>query len=577
MKRLLCRVFISLVGLCFAVRTSGADLNVYNMEAIMKDPLDAAVLKSTEKDGIVTEEVEFTADKDAEGKPIRIFGIIAFPKGASKLPAIMWGQSGMYAAGTWAPHLFAKKGYVGFNITAPIEKWNAYGSFNVSEPQNANLVRYTIEHMRAITYLCSRPEVDPERIGMGGSSYGGVYATLIAGIDPRVKAGMSFFAGGAHYLGSNLPQFTGLKSKEEIEIFKQVADGATWIKKRNVPFLWGIAANDHWFHLSAVVKTFEESPGEKRMAILPFWAHGFPENVDNQLLDWFDVYLTKTRAPYNEVSTMAVTNESEKLFASWSWKGANKVKRAELIVSWGRVLPWHGWVHRYYHVIPADINQEKQTAKAEIPVPELDMEALVLGNIIDEKEVIISSVPITIVPSKFGMKKPQNKPVVNAFPYGDFEPADIDFFVRAGDPYGTVDKEIKHSGTQSIRIETPGEPFGIKLFNVPERGHKLSLWLRAERETTVSVQVKGVYPQNWNTPGVQVVLKDIPGALPIPTQEEMPSFEMKADLNTDWKKIELNCPYAGKAVEGYRLVLTGNKENPVKYWLDEVKFEVQWQ
>ena len=40
----------------------------------------------------------------------------------------------------------------------------------------------------AITYLCTRPEVDPERIGVFGSSYSGGHVLVVAAIDRRVKA-----------------------------------------------------------------------------------------------------------------------------------------------------------------------------------------------------------------------------------------------------------------------------------------------------------------------------------------------------------------------------------------------------
>lgn len=40
----------------------------------------------------------------------------------------------------------------------------------------------------AITYLQQQPEVDPERIGLWGTSFGGGHAPYTAGIDPRVKA-----------------------------------------------------------------------------------------------------------------------------------------------------------------------------------------------------------------------------------------------------------------------------------------------------------------------------------------------------------------------------------------------------
>ncbi len=41
--------------------------------------------------------------------------------------------------------------------------------------------------IRALDYLCSRPEVDPERIGLTGRSGGGSYSWTIAALDDRVK------------------------------------------------------------------------------------------------------------------------------------------------------------------------------------------------------------------------------------------------------------------------------------------------------------------------------------------------------------------------------------------------------
>ena len=554
---------------CSAGPGQGAE--PFDLQAIQNDPLDAKVLKKETKDGIVTEEVEFTSDKGPDGQPIRTFGILGYPEGKTGLPAILWGQGGMAPAGTWAPHLFAKRGYAAFNVTLPMNEWNAFGPFDTANPRNANLVRLAVTHMRAITYLASRPEVDKERIGMGGTSYGGVYTTMVAGWDPRVKAALSFFAGGNHRLGTNLPQYNSLATEEALEIFLRDGDGAPGLARRAVPFLWGVAANDHWFHLPAVVRTYEEAIGEKRLAIEPLWAHALSDSMDNQLFDWFDIYLKRTRRPYNAVSSLVLTNEAGRLVALWGWTGSNTVKGAELAVSYGRVLPWHGWVNRYHHTLSAAL-LDGNRARAEAPVPEVDLELLAVGSILDEKGVRISTVPVAVVPSKAGIRAPAKGVKLNAFPLGGFEPADMVFFERHGDAVGAADPAVKHSGAQSLR---PAPGARIKLYNVYERSHRLTLWLRGEAAGTVRVRVEGVYPQGWALPAPRLILKTIPGAAPIPDPGAMPVYSLDAAVTPEWKEFALDCPYRDVAVEGYQLVLEAG-EGTKAFWVDDVAFEPIW-
>ncbi len=55
----------------------------------------------------------------------------------------------------------------------------------------ANLAQYRIwDGIRSIDYLCSRNEVDPDRIGVSGNSGGGTLTTYIVAVDERVKAAM---------------------------------------------------------------------------------------------------------------------------------------------------------------------------------------------------------------------------------------------------------------------------------------------------------------------------------------------------------------------------------------------------
>ncbi len=55
----------------------------------------------------------------------------------------------------------------------------------------------TWDAIRAVDYLVSRPEVDPEKIGATGNSGGGIMALLITACDPRVKVCAAAHPGGS--------------------------------------------------------------------------------------------------------------------------------------------------------------------------------------------------------------------------------------------------------------------------------------------------------------------------------------------------------------------------------------------
>ena len=581
-------VSVLLSAITCAAEPLGTSEPPFDMKSICGDPLEAKILKAQTEDGIVIEHVEFSGDRGRDGKFIRLNGILAYPEGGKELPGLLWCQGGMGDARTYFPVLFARKGYLCLHITLAKKTWDAYGKFNVADPANANLVRFAVEQMRGVTYIANRPEVNASKLGVAGASYGGVFSTFVAGADSRIRAGMSFFAGGNHHLGTNLPQFCKLESLDEIEAFKRTGDGATYLRRREVPFIWGLPTNDNWFFFPAVVETYRQKPGEKRIAIIPHWVHGFPPELDQQLFDWFDVYLKGTRTPYLKPGKMKVNQgraaDAGRLFAEWSWSGKAEARRAELIVSYGRSRPWHGWRHRYYHTIPARI--EGQTARAEIPVPNPDLPMLVFGNIHDGNQVLVSTDPIEVTPRALGVEKTAGRPVTNGCPRGRFEKEDTTILKGTAQGFGRVDRTTAHSGKQSIALDPPGEgkkrrrgrsEARVMLYNVYERDHRLWVWLKAERPMTVQVSVRGLPPANWDSPAVRAILATMPGAAKPPRKEDLPVFNLSAALGPEWKEFTLDVPFTGVAIEGYELNIDREPGADSVYWVDDVRFETQWE
>lgn len=571
------RFFLSLVvGVClFGSPASAQDVvddPVFNFEKIYRDPLDVKLIKSSEEKGLVMEELEYTAEV-YQGKPVRIFAVLAYPKDGKNLPAVYWSQGGMYEAGTFWPLTWAAKGYVCINVTLPHDIYNSFVRFTTERPEDGNLAHLATAQMRGITLLTQRPEVDADRIGVGGSSYGGFFASLIAGADPRVKAGMSFFTSGEHKLGTNYPQFGQLRTTHEVGIWSGTIDPAWRLKRKAVPFLWAVASNDHWHHMPAAIKTYQGSIGEKRLAIAPNWYHAFPPNIDQQLIDWFDVYLMKTRKPYNQPSALEVKNVDGKLMASWSWTGDNPAKKAELLVAYGRTRPWHdGWLFRYHYAIPAKIKDN--TATAEIPVPERGLEMLAYGNLTDDRDVLTSTEPITVKPDELKIDQ-LAKLTLNTALVADFSPAEIDFIKAHGEPVpGKIDKEVKQAGEQSLRAEPKVE---LKLGHIPAHSHKLTVWLRADKPTTLRVSVRASAPAMWNMRIVDILRRQQPDSPDIAFEDiKPPVYTMDSEVGSEWKEYTLDCPFDGTPIEGYTLLLS-QPGAAATYWLDTISFTPQWK
>lgn len=96
-----------------------------------------------------------------------------------------------------------------------------YRGFGESDGQRGRLLwQEQIADIRnAITFVSTRPEVDPARIGLWGTSYGGALAPYAFALDDRVKAcvGQLGFADGYAAAAGRLPE-------EAIESFRQMIE-----------------------------------------------------------------------------------------------------------------------------------------------------------------------------------------------------------------------------------------------------------------------------------------------------------------------------------------------------------------
>lgn len=554
---------------------------LFDMEAITGEPLDGKVLESSKEDGIVLEKIEFTS-RLVDGKPERVQGVFAYPEGGKNLPAIFWSMGGMAPANKFFPSIYAKKGYACLAITLPHKIRASRARFDADHPEKGNFTLLARDQLRGITYLSQRPEVNADKMGVGGASYGGVFATLLAGIDPRLKAGWSFFGGGNHALGSNLPQFTKLQSLEEVEIWNRTVDGAFRHKTRSIPFLWAVAFNDNWFSFPAVIQTYKDAiDPDKRLVIMPRWRHGFPENVDQELADFPDTVLTKTRAPYNHPGALEFANESGRPVFRFQWTGENPVKSAELIVSYGEDTRWFGWLHRACFIFPAAI--QGKSASAVLPIPSKNLPLIAWANITDDRDVVTSTLPVVLTAKDLAPFPADPELKLNCFYDEDFGPEAVKFYTMSSQfPHVVADTAEKQAGAQSLRVEAPPDPakphtLKIDLFHsVPRLAHHFSVWVKAAEPMNLTVALTPVRPANWDSAVVAEFVSKDPRLAPfLPSWKEKPKpIEATRKVGPEWQKITLDVPAPDTAVEGYVLTIGSDARAP--FWVDTLRMEPVW-
>ncbi len=68
---------------------------------------------------------------------------------------------------------------------------------NSAEQVEAYFRQTVLDNRQVLDYLVTRPDVDPNRLGCMGLSLGGIKASLLAGVDKRVKCAVLGLAGGS--------------------------------------------------------------------------------------------------------------------------------------------------------------------------------------------------------------------------------------------------------------------------------------------------------------------------------------------------------------------------------------------
>jgi dienelactone hydrolase len=538
-----------LAVLCLITSAPGAEKvpeTVFDVPAILKTPLNPKMLKKTEKDGIVTEEVMFHSEMDGK-KSVDIFGYFSYPKGAKNLPAFIWNQGGLSKAGPYFTEFGAKRGYAGLCIDFPMPGYRSTGDYPIvsgleltKDLKQAPIYHGAVALLKAVSFLEQCSEVDKNRIGMCGSSWGGFYTTLMVGVDPRLKVGSAMFGCGGLQLGNSwwATQPEGKPSPDSayLERWRQTLDPAWRLPNRTTPIAWFTGTNDNFYWMPGLMQSYDRAGGPKLLALLPNWDHGLDAPLDEEVFTWLDVYL-KGAQPLLSVTPLHVEKKGKDLVAKWTFSGKRPVKRAEVLLSFGDSGNWRA---RYWISVPAQI--DGQTCQAVLPP--CKSIAFVSGTVLDNESFRSSTPLVRIDPAALGLATSANIPDYNTCSeWGSFEPAHVEFLDRHAYSHPPIAK-VGRKGTQGAELPAGATPLGPILLN-SGIAHRLSCYLKADKPTDVTVSLTGLPAGHAG------------------------AVEQKMSVGTEWTEIHRDLAATGNLFASLRLVI--NVPKGAKVLLDDME------
>jgi dienelactone hydrolase len=235
----------------------------------------------------------YYAGEPLSGKPTRVFAWYTRPaEGEGPFPAMVLVHGGGGTAfAEWAT-LWAKRGYCALAMDLAghgpdgsrledggPEQSDEYkfGPFDEDSADQMWTYHAVAAVIRGHSLLASLPEVDPERIGITGISWGGYLTSIVAGIDDRLKVAVPVY--GCGFLDENsawLSRFDGM-SPEQRQRWVSFFDPSRYLPGVSCPILFVNGTNDFAYPLDSYQKLYRLVPGESDLCVTVRMPHGHPQ------------------------------------------------------------------------------------------------------------------------------------------------------------------------------------------------------------------------------------------------------------------------------------------------------------
>ncbi len=367
-------------------------------------PWDLAALKEVpsaawrpRQDGV--QEVYYGGEPLA-GKPTRVFAYYAQPgSNDGPFPAMVLVHGGGGTAfAQWAT-LWAKRGYAALAMDlggcGPERKRLADGIPDQGHPEKFRRFATDDQAKRLWTYhavaavirghslLRAREEVDAQRTGLTGISWGGYLTCIVAGLDDRFRVAVPVY--GCGFLDENscwLNEFDAL-GPEQTQRWVAQFDPSRYLPGVRCPILFLNGTNDFAYPLDSYRKSYRLVPGPIDLRIEVRMPHGHPQGWAPKEIGLFVDSVLAGGDPLARVGpTQVAENEAIAKFS------------AEVPVTAGHLhytADSGTWSERTWHTIDATLSDDTVSAR----LPE-DRPLVYYLSVTDDRGAMVSSQHATL-------------------------------------------------------------------------------------------------------------------------------------------------------------------------------------
>ena len=312
-----------------------------------------------------------------KGKPTRVFAWLGLPKLApgEKAPGIVLVHGGGGTAFDAWVRLWVGRGYaaIAMDTCGCVPKgtyghWErhadggppGWGGFDQIDAPLADQWPYhaVADVILAHSFLRSLPEVDADRTGVTGISWGGYLTCLVSGLDDRFKFAVPVY--GCGFLGDNsvwVPQLKSMGAKGKVWL--ALWDPSNFLPNGRMPKLWVTGTNDFAYPMDSLRKSYRAAGGDSTLCIRLRMPHGHNGPGENpaEIAAFADAILRGGKPLARIVESGAEDGRV------WTTYERGDVVKAELLFT----RDSGAWTERKWEAAPAALDSGKRRASAEIP------------------------------------------------------------------------------------------------------------------------------------------------------------------------------------------------------------------